>query len=375
MTELDNNRSKSSVGYFLLVFVTLVLMASLSLYAITSGHFNKRRTMVERNTEKSYMHMVVNTQTGTIIDQDQTYAINGFNQSILKGSTLKCFGHDFEILINEHTLCEKSDDIDILILISSSQNQFNERQAIRKSWGSECNRNDTAIKCLFVIGNDRLTSGVSTKDSGLQEESTLYKDIVQIDYIDSYGNLTYKTVFSISWAARYCSSAKYVMKTDTDMYVNTNLLPFITKKAPNTFIGGYCWGPSTPHRNRNSKWYVSFKGYKENKFPPMCSGTGYIISMDLVLTILQTSEYIPFFYLEDVYIAMCLKKMRVTPIYLLGFNNIKPRFNPCFYKNDIITSHGVKPRELITFWNQIKSCNVSIIPENVYKPRPLLRVN
>ncbi|XP_052075945.1 beta-1,3-galactosyltransferase 1-like [Mytilus californianus] len=223
-----------------------------------------------------------------------------------------------------------------------------------------------AIKCLFVIGNHRLFSDGtrdSTRDSGLQEESTLYKDIVQIDYIDSYGNLSYKTVFSISWAVRYCSSAKNVMKTDTDMYVNTYLLPFLTKKAPTKLI------------DRNSKWYVSFKGYKENKFPPMCSGTGYIISMDLVLTILQTSKYIPFLHLEDVYIARCLKKMRVTPTYLLGFNNMKPGFNPCSYKNDIITSHDVKPKELDIYWNQIKSFSVSVIPENVYKPRPLLRVH
>ncbi|CAC5392414.1 B3GALT1 [Mytilus coruscus] len=378
MTEMDNNRSKSSVGYYLLAFITLVLMASLSLYAINSGQFNRfrRRIIVERNTVKSYT--VGNTQTGRMIDEDHKYAINGVNQSILKGSTLKCFGHEFEILLNHDKLCEKSHDIDILILISSSIKQFSERQAIRKSWGSECNRNDTAIKCLFVIGNHRLTSDglrISTRDSGLQEESTLYKDIVQIDYIDSYGNLTYKTVFSISWAVRYCASAKFVMKTDTDMYVNTYLLPFIIKKAPTKFIGGFCWGPSTPHRNRNSKWYVSFKGYREDKFPPMCSGTGYVISMDLVLTILQTSEHIPFFHLEDVYIAMCLQKMRVTPNYLHGFNNMKPGFTPCSYKNDIITSHGVTPKELVTYWNQIKSCSVSVIPENVYKPRPLLRVH
>ncbi|CAC5392410.1 unnamed protein product [Mytilus coruscus] len=149
-------------------------------------------------------------------------------------------------------LCEESHDIDILILISSSIKQFNERQTIRKSWGSKCNRNDTAIKCLFVIGNHRLTSDgprvstVSTRDSGLREESTLYKDIVQIDYIDSYGNLTYKTVSSISWAVRYCASAKFVMKKDTDMYVNTYLLPFITKKAPTKFICGFA-GVLPPH--------------------------------------------------------------------------------------------------------------------------------
>ena len=41
---------------------------------------------------------------------------------------------------------------------------------------------------------------------------------------DTYRNLTLKTVMGLKWSAIFCPQAKFVMKTDDDIFVN---LPFL----------------------------------------------------------------------------------------------------------------------------------------------------
>jgi len=273
--------------------------------------------------------------------------------------------------------------IDILIPISSAPSEYAQRRAIRQTWGSKCNHIDSRIKCVFVIGNFRNDSANidnirtfpnkvvddSYNNSQLIKESEDFKDIVQFDFIDSYGNLTYKTLSGLKWAVTVCASAEYVMKTDTDMFVNTELLPLLVQTAPRTlFMGGFCWGPSFPNRDIFSKWFVSYKSYRHHQFPPMCSGTGYIMSRDVVQLILRKSRNVPFFHLEDIYISLCIQKTAVTPVKLAGFSNLMTQFEDCdLYKNNVITSHYMNPEVLYDYWQKLKSCNISISPKEVYR--------
>ncbi len=41
---------------------------------------------------------------------------------------------------------------------------------------------------------------------------------------DTYHNLTLKTVMGLKWASIFCPQAKFVLKTDDDIYVNLPLL-------------------------------------------------------------------------------------------------------------------------------------------------------
>lgn len=288
-------------------------------------------------------------------------------------SCVNCSKNDFKIILNQEKMCLTPLKIDILILISSAPSEYAQRRAIRKTWGSRCNHIDSRIKCVFLIGNFRNDSAnidnIRTFRSKLRKESEEFKDIVQFDFIDSYGNLTYKTVSGLKWVVNTCASAEYVMKTDTDMFVNTELLPLLVQPAPRTlFIGGFCWGPSFPNRDISSKWFVSYKSYRHHQFPSMCSGTGYIMSRDVVQLILRKSRNVPFFHLEDVYISLCIQKTAVTPVKLAGFSNLMTKFEDCdLYKNNVITSHYMNPEVLYDYWEKLKSCTLSIPPEDVYR--------
>ena len=54
----------------------------------------------------------------------------------------------------------------------------------------------------------------------IRNESLLHGDIVQGNFLDSYKNLTYKTVLGHMWVSSFCPQAEFVMKADDDIYLD-----------------------------------------------------------------------------------------------------------------------------------------------------------
>lgn len=61
--------------------------------------------------------------------------------------------------------------------------------------------------------------------------------------MDTYRNLTLKTIMGMKWASKYCSGAKFFLKIDDDMTLNTyKLLKYLEEtlktrpKIENTLI-------------------------------------------------------------------------------------------------------------------------------------------
>ena len=54
----------------------------------------------------------------------------------------------------------------------------------------------------------------------IRNESLLHGDIVQGNFLDSYKNLTYKTVLGHMWVSSFCTQAEFVMKADDDIYLD-----------------------------------------------------------------------------------------------------------------------------------------------------------
>ncbi|KAK3096139.1 hypothetical protein FSP39_023656 [Pinctada imbricata] len=311
---------------------------------------------------------VVANMISTAISYKNSTTLSQRNDSGHEGCR-SCFKNNFALIINEESFCRRLKNLTVLILISTGPDGAQGRTAVRETWGTLCNV-ENSIACLFVLGK---RDDVNLHKS-IKEESEKYNDIIQFDFKDSYSNLTYKTMSALRWATEFCPEAQYVMKTDTDVYVNTEILSkMLSHGAPRTnFLGGNCWTESNPQRSRNSKWYVSFKSYSRQKFPPMCSGTGYILSKDTVVKLLQKSRNIPFFHLEDVYVALCMQKLNIKPMYVRGFYHMKTPFESCKYRNEVITSHGIDPFSLRRHWDDSRKCPLqNQDPEKLFVPLPL----
>ena len=120
-------------------------------------------------------------------------------------------------------------------------------------------------------------------------------DIVIEDFQDTYLNLTLKSTFMLKWLLDQCSSAKFVMKVDDDMFVNpANLWTTLQSTQLNSIqlyensndlnyaLIGREVTEVIPVRQNGSKWYLPRSLYPPDTFPPYLSGPSYILTGSLL---------------------------------------------------------------------------------------------
>ncbi|XP_069824062.1 beta-1,3-galactosyltransferase 2-like [Dendropsophus ebraccatus] len=268
----------------------------------------------------------------------------------------------YPYIINEPNKCKVESPF-LIFLVETVAIEVDNRMAIRRTYGNPTFSKRASIMCLFLLGkNSNENSNVILK------ESNTYHDIIQKDFQDTYRNLTIKTMMGIEWVSNHCPTAKYVMKTDSDMFVNTDrLLDLLGPDQPQkqNYFTGFVMKYGRPHRNMDSKWYMPHSIYPGKYYPTFCSGTGYVFSGDVAPKILRSSFYVKYVYLEDVFVGICLDregvKVQRPPDNEL-FSNNRVEFDPCVY-NRIITSHYMNPADLINYWfilqDQKEQCSKS----------------
>ena len=82
----------------------------------------------------------------------------------------------------------------LLIMVQTSPANFEERLVIRKYFGDDCSVSD-ACDMIFIIGKP---SSNNTQVL-IKQEQTTFGDILQEDFVDSYNNLTLKSLFSLKY--------------------------------------------------------------------------------------------------------------------------------------------------------------------------------
>ncbi|XP_007535693.1 beta-1,3-galactosyltransferase 5-like [Erinaceus europaeus] len=249
--------------------------------------------------------------------------------------------------------CEQNPPF-LLLLVTSAQDQALARSVIRGTWGRERLVTGKRIKTLFLLGagpNKNLSGEVS-------QESRQHRDIIQKDFVDTYNNLTLKTLMGMEWVHRFCPQAAFVMKTDTDTFVNVYYLTdlLLQKNRTARFFTGFLKMKEFPIRNKNSKWFVSTEEYPRDKYPPFCSGSGYVFSSDIAGLVYNVSRSVAFLKLEDVFVGLCLERLNITPQPLHSKNTFFPvtvPFSICRFKK-IVTSHYVRPKAMLLYWEALE---------------------
>lgn len=250
----------------------------------------------------------------------------------------------------------------LVILVTSTHSHPKARMAIRDTWGKETFVANKRIVTFFLLG----TTLSQYDQIVVMHESLKYGDIIQKDFIDTYYNLTLKTMMGIEWVNKYCPQSMFVMKTDSDMFVNTFYLTelLIKKNRSTRFFTGFLKENEHPIRNPLSKWYVSKYEYPGSTYPPFCSGTGYVLSTDIANQVYKISENVSFIKLEDVFIGLCLAELNIRLEELHSQQTFFPErisFSTCRFKK-IVTCHRIKPNELRTYWNALKQSMNEVCP-------------
>lgn len=266
----------------------------------------------------------------------------------------------YQYILNQPAVCKDRSPF-LVFMVPVAPLEAAARDAVRGTWGAP--GQDTLT--LFYVG---LPEGgqVSSIQEKLEEESRKHADIIQMNFQDSYQNLTIKTMVMMSWLATHCPNASYAMKVDADIFVNVlNLIRRLRSSPRQGFITGSVISDGRPRRDSNSKWHVSEEQYPEDSFPPYVSGAGYVFSADLAARISWASRFVRMIPLEDVYVGLCLRVLGVRPVYsrsLLTLRNLfeigKLEYDRCAFAKLVIVN-GFKPSQLLYIWRDFSKSHTS----------------
>lgn len=226
----------------------------------------------------------------------------------------------------------------------------------------------------------------------LLNESEVYGDIIQESFIDSYNNLTLKTIMMLKWVNHNCDGrVKYIMKCDDDTFVNVpNLLqvllggtvplykasiPFYdrntvaVKSAKNRLVQvrrlltGFLFCEAKPITDTSSKWYSPNYMYNKEFYPNYLSGSGYLMNLDAAKLLYRTLLTTPIFHLEDVYLTgIVADRVKLHRYHhpLFFYSSTK---DPCALRG-MISQHQLGPTELRTAYDFVtNTSNVCGGPE------------
>nr|XP_054759592.1 beta-1,3-galactosyltransferase 1-like [Lytechinus pictus]XP_054759593.1 beta-1,3-galactosyltransferase 1-like [Lytechinus pictus] len=205
--------------------------------------------------------------------------------------------------------------VPMIIFVTSALGNLKRRDHIRVTYGNSQAwevSDEPLVRTVFMLG--------ATADPVLQAkisaEARIYGDIVQEDFIDSYLNLTRKTVMGLKWVTEHCRHAKFAMKIDDDTMLNkARILAFILRAPSHGVVIGNLNLDMPVVRSRVGDWgkyHISEDFYPASTYPPYLSGTAFIMSTDLVEATFRTALSTPLFPWEDVFMGMCWKKIGVS---------------------------------------------------------------
>lgn len=255
----------------------------------------------------------------------------------------------------------------MLIMIKSAINEFEERKAIRKTWLPKALKLNMTV--IFSVG----FAESETINEKILNETKLYGDILQTNFVESYHHLALKTYSNMRWISSYCSNIERVFFTDSDVIVFPEaLLEMATNLKNQNTVVGHCWMTGAPPvRDNTSKSYMPKEVWSQDMYPPYCSGTGYFMTGDVPDKLLNV---IPngsdnwrwahrLDHLEDVVftgLLTSMAKVRIQHTNHIIYNRESLWFDLCQRKT--ISLHSFRPAEFFmktytSYMEYVKHCD------------------
>ncbi|XP_069802759.1 beta-1,3-galactosyltransferase 2-like isoform X2 [Dendropsophus ebraccatus] len=262
------------------------------------------------------------------------------------------YPYPYRFLINQPKKCQGRSPF-LVLLVMGQNHDVQGRDTIRTTWGNVTNYGDVDVVRIFLVGVSPIMTGAIQRL--LEEESAIYGDIVQQDFLDTYNNLTLKTLMGMEWVAKFCPNTSYVMKVDNDVFLNVNYLvhKLLRPELPprRNYLTGLIVYNTGPMRSKDSKWYLSEEVYPANAYPPYPSGPAYVLSADMARKIYKVAQDLLVFGIEDVFVGICLYKLNILPTQPPRnvFNGEKIDYDPDTFCH-VVLVHHYREIDLIKVW-------------------------
>ncbi|XP_009955704.1 PREDICTED: putative UDP-GlcNAc:betaGal beta-1,3-N-acetylglucosaminyltransferase LOC100288842 [Leptosomus discolor] len=250
-------------------------------------------------------------------------------------------------------------EIFLLILVCSSPENRTRRNVIRQTWGNVTDASGYAVLTLFALGKP----ASATTQLEVHEESRKHRDIIEGSFIDSPKTQTQKMLMSVEWTVAFCPHARYILKTDEDMFVGIpSLAGYLLSltQLEDVYIGRVVH-QGAPNRDPTSPAFVPIRQYSEAFYPDYCDGSAFVMSQDVARKVYVAAKEVPVSVPPDAFVGICAKKAGITPMHSSRFSGGKHiSYNRCCYKF-IFTSSNMREDELFKDWKETsdgKGCSL-----------------
>ncbi|XP_077510621.1 beta-1,3-galactosyltransferase 5-like [Amblyomma americanum] len=191
----------------------------------------------------------------------------------------------------------------ILYFVHTAPKNVDKRQWLRSTIGDAEIAASVNSTIVFFVG----VAPDPNDQQAVEKEAERQRDIVVLNFTDSYRNLTHKFVQGMRWVSDNCllSSTVTIVKMDDDILVNVFALSSYVSSLymPETTIHCSVHIGVRPLRNRTSKWYVSKKEYGPKVFPDYCAGAAVVMRPAVMRKLYEATSQVPFFWIDDVYVT------------------------------------------------------------------------
>ncbi|KAG6496865.1 beta-1,3-galactosyltransferase GALT1-like [Zingiber officinale] len=241
--------------------------------------------------------------------------------------------------------------VHLFIGIFSTANNFKQRMAVRRTW-MQYDAVKTGIVVLrFFVGLHKN----QMVNEELWNEAVTYGDIQLMPFVDYYSLITLKTIAICIYGTNVLS-AKYIMKTDDDAFVRVDEV--LSSLAGANITSGLLYGrinsDSQPHRNVESKWYISLQEWPDEKYPPWAHGPGYVVSRDIAESVHKRHKEgsLKMFKLEDVAMGIWIEEMKKKGSDIKYVNEGRISIDGC--EAGYVLAHYQEPREMLCLWQKFQ---------------------
>jgi len=289
--------------------------------------------------------------------------------------------YNFSYLINSHQeICSNwtkdSNKLKLVMIIKSNVINFDRRQTIRETTGLRILQQQLNYRIVFLLGieadyfsmkNDSETWKIQTK---VHKESLEYGDIIQLDIIESFRNLTMKAIMSLDWYINFCSSADISLSTDDDIYIHApNLMSQMSQFKSKGLVDRHItcnqntWMPILREKNGKNKYTLTEDELPGKFFPQYCSGFGYAFGLDVAKKIYEQTFLTPYVFIDDAFITgFCRYKAEIDVVHNENFAlnpSVTDKNTACQFKKGRITSNQFDFHQIINIWKYVNK-----IPRN-----------
>ena len=246
-----------------------------------------------------------------------------FNEDVYICEMRTTAGHDVALPILRETsslglsleeveVC--GEEIFLFVAVTTAAGSRQRRDIIRNTL-MELATHDGRVKLMFALSR--------SQDLSILQEAEVYKDIFLLDSLESYDTLSDKSLKIFQWVTLHCRSTDYFMKIDDDSFVQFKPLLEKLMEIQTKFVYmGHIFTNQEVYHDKKEK---NYEPYFDGKFyPPYASGSGYIMSSDLLRYISSRQHEVDFpgwklIRNEDAALGLWLTGLNVSLIHAPDF--------------------------------------------------------